>query len=83
MAGDELIAIGDERLGKDNLDSLLGRFLPGEEVTVLIARRGKILNRQITLDTALPERFDIVVADGFGKRHVNRLQNLLGQKLTQ
>ena len=83
MAGDELIAIGDERLDKGNLDSLLGRFLPGEEVTVLVARRGKILSRQITLDTALPERFDIVVSDGFGKRHVTRLQKLLGQKLTQ
>lgn len=80
MAGDEMIAIDDERLSADNLDGLLGRFLAGEETTVLVARRGQILKRQITLDTAIPERFNIVVSDDFSKRHITRLQKLLGQK---
>ena len=79
MPGDEILAIGGERLTKDNLDSLMKSFTPGEQTGLIISRRGKILNIDITLDSAIPDRFDIVLKSDFGKRDIRRLQSLLGQ----
>jgi len=81
IAGDEVLAIGDERLSHDTLEKLMGSFLPGEETSILVSRRGKIMSLDLTLDAAIPKRYNIVVQSGFGKRHVNRLQSLLGQNL--
>ncbi len=80
---DEILAIGDERLTPDNLDKLMRSFRQGEETTLLIVRRGKVSSLEIKLDTALPEQFYIVAQAGFGKRHIKRLQSLLGQSLSQ
>lgn len=80
---DEILAIGNERLSRDNLDKLMRSFRQGEETALLIVRRGKVSSLDIKLDTALPEQFYIVAQSGFGKRHVRRLQSLLGQSLTQ
>ncbi len=81
MPQDEILAIGDERLTPDTLKSLMTSFYPGEETTLLISRRGRIISLDIKLDTAIPERFDIVLQAGFRKRHIKRLQSLLGQAL--
>ena len=81
MPEDELLAIGGERLTNNRLDSLMTSFRPGEETTVLLARRGKIISLNITLDAALPDRYDIVLQPRFGKRHISRLQSLPGQEL--
>lgn len=81
MPGDEVLAIGDERLGRDGYDSLMRSFLPGEETTLLISRRGKILSLDVTLDAAKPGRYEIVLQTGFDRRHLRRLQDLLGQPL--
>ena len=78
---DEILAIGDERLTIQTLDSLMTSFHPGEKTTLLVSRRGRIITLDITLDAATPDRFDIVLQSGFGKRHIKRLQSLLGQNL--
>ena len=78
---DEILAIGDERLTPDNLESLMRSFRPGEEATLLIVRRGKVSSLDIKLDVALPDQFYIVAQSEFEKRHVKRLQSLLGQYL--
>jgi len=78
---DEILAIGDERLTPDTLERLMRSFLPGEETTLLISRRGKVSSLNIKLGVALPEQFVIMVQPGFGKRHIGRLQSLLGQSL--
>ena len=80
MPGDEILAIGEERLKADKLESLMSSFHPGEETTLLISRRGRIISLDIKLDTAIPDRFDIVLQSDFRKRHIKRLQSLLGQK---
>lgn len=80
---DEVLAIGGERTTKNGLARLMTSFDPGENTTLLVARRGKIMTLEVELETAIPERFDIVVQSGFGKRHINRLQKLLGQDLQQ
>ena len=81
IAGDEVLAIGDERLSHDTLEKLMASFLPGEETSILISRRGKIMSLELTLDAAIPKRYKIVVQTNFGKRHVNRWQSRLGQNL--
>ena len=81
IPGDEILAIADERLTPVTLNGLMTSFVPGEETTILVSRRGRIMNLNITLDTAIPERYDIVLRSNFGKRHIKRLQSLLGQSL--
>ena len=81
MPADEILAIGDERLTSATLDNLMSSFRPGEELTLLISRRGKIIRREIKLDSAIPDRYEIVVQAGFKKKHIKYLRNLLGQKI--
>jgi len=81
MPRDEVLAIGGERLTSESLENLMTSYHPGEETTLLISRRGRIISLDIKLDIAIPDRFDIVLQSGFGKRHIKRLQSLLGQNL--
>ncbi len=81
LPGDEVLAIGDERLTKDKLPGLMTAWQPGQASTLLVARRGQVIKLNIVLEAAIPERFDILLQTGFGKRHINRLQSLLGQSL--
>lgn len=81
MAGDEVLAIGGERLTQKTLLGLMVSYDPGDNTTLLISRRGKVSSLDIKLDTAIPDHFAIALRTGFGKRHINRLQSLLGQKL--
>lgn len=83
ITGDEILAIGGERLGRDNLENLMTSFVPGEKVSLLVSRRGKITTLEITLDIAIPDRFEILLKSGYGKRDISRLENLLGQDLNQ
>ena len=79
IAGDEILAIGNERLTRDRLDSLMVSFSPGEQTSLLVSRRGKIIKLDIKLDVAIPDHYEIVLKSGFEKRNITRLQRLLGQ----
>ena len=83
MPNDEVLAIADERLTPDNLESLMTSFRPGEETTLLISRRDRIINLDIKLDTAVPDQFEIVMQADYQKRQIRRLQSLLGQEVRQ
>jgi predicted metalloprotease with PDZ domain len=83
IPGDEVLAIGDERLTPETLNSLLTSFRPGEETTLLVSRRGRITSLDIMLDTAIPDHFEIKLQPGYKKSHINRLQGLLGQNLSK
>jgi predicted metalloprotease with PDZ domain len=79
IPGDEVVAIGSERLTSDNYDSLMASFNPGEQTTLLVSRRGRIMELTIKLDVATPEKFVILLKSGFDKRDISRLERLLGQ----
>ena len=81
IPGDEIMAIADERLSRETLRDLMAGFLPGKKTTVLLSRRGKVMSLDITLDEAIPERYEIGVQSSFGRRHIKRLESLLGQSL--
>ena len=79
IPGDEILAIGNERLTRDRLDSLMSSFSPGEQTSLLVSRRDRIIKLDITLDVAIPDLFEIVLESDFTKRNITRLQRLLGQ----
>ena len=79
MPGDEVLAIGDERLTRNTLKSLMSSFSPGEETSVLVSRRDKIIRLDIKLGVAVPDHFEIALKSNFKKRDIARLQKLLGQ----
>ena len=81
IPGDEILAIGNERLTRDRLDSLMSSFSPGERTSLLVSRRDRIIKLDITLDVAIPDLFEIVLESDFTKRNITRLQRLLGQDL--
>jgi predicted metalloprotease with PDZ domain len=81
IPADEILAIGNERLTSGTKKSLMSSFSPGDETTLLVSRRGRVMTLDVTLETAIPERYDIVLQSGFGKRHIKRIQSLLGQSL--
>jgi predicted metalloprotease with PDZ domain len=81
IAGDEILAIGEERLTRDNIDEVMTSFSPGDQVSLLVSRRGKITSLDITLDVAIPDRYEILLKSGFNKRDIARLKHLLGQDL--
>jgi predicted metalloprotease with PDZ domain len=78
---DEVLAIDDERLSHDTLENLMNSLKPGKKTRILVSRRGRILSLELTLDAAIAESYSIVLHSRFGKRHINRLQSLLGQNL--
>ena len=53
-AGDELLALGGERIG-DGLDSLLRRYSPGDEVELVLFRDGALKTLSLTLDPILAD----------------------------
>lgn len=59
---DELIAIGDYRVPGDGLTDRLKRYRPGEDISVLVARRGRLHRLTVTLteppDTSFQLEFD-------------------------
>ena len=79
IPGDEILAIGNERMTRDSLDGLMASFSPGEETKLLVSRRNRIIELDITLDVAIPDHFEIVLRSGFDKRNIARLESLLGQ----
>ena len=79
IADDEILAIGGERLTKDRLASLMRSFDPGQTTELIVSRRDVIIRLDITLDTAVPDHYDIVLKPDFERRDITRLRDLLGQ----
>jgi predicted metalloprotease with PDZ domain len=59
-AGDELVSIGGARVEGTNVEPILRGRSPGDSVTVLVARDGRIASKTVTLDAARPDRVKIV-----------------------
>lgn len=81
LPGDEVLAIGDERMSMKNYDSLMGVFHPGERTTLLVSRRGQVKTLDLTLDAALPDHYVIAVQKTISSRVIKRLEGFLGQDL--
>ena len=78
---DELLAISGERITPETLDDRLLRLRPGEDVELLIARRGRIIELPLRLEESRPATYEILVQTGFGGRQLRRMEAWLGQSL--
>jgi predicted metalloprotease with PDZ domain len=81
LPDDELLAINGERVSSETIDDRLVRLQPGTDVSLLIARRGRILNIPITIEEARSATYELKLSPEFGKRELKRLESWLGQSL--
>jgi predicted metalloprotease with PDZ domain len=81
MPLDEVLAIGDNRLTTENRKTLMSSYRPGEHTSLLVARRGRIIHLDITLDVAIIDKYDIKLRSDYRPSHIKRLEKLLGQKI--
>jgi predicted metalloprotease with PDZ domain len=57
--GDEIVAIGDERILPEFWSKRMDQYRPNERVSILIARRGRLLRLEATFAAEPPSRFRI------------------------
>lgn len=81
LPGDEVLALGSERMTRTNYAQLMQRFHPGQNTTLLVSRRGQIKTLNLTLDTALPDHYIVAVQQRITRQTLKRLQEFLGQDL--
>lgn len=63
IVGDEIIAVDNVRL-EESLDARLGRMEPGDEVALLLSRRGQLRTTAIVLaDKPVPNRYTLKTHD--------------------
>jgi predicted metalloprotease with PDZ domain len=82
LPGDELLAIGGERVTKDKLTDRLLRLRPDETVNLLLVRRERIIELPVSVEAGIPERYLITSRENLKGRHVKRMESWLGQNLT-
>lgn len=81
LPGDEVLAIGDERMTIGNYASLMEVFRPGQSTSLLVSRRGQIKTLSLTLDDALIDHYVIAVQKRVRSLQLKQLEDLLGQDL--
>jgi predicted metalloprotease with PDZ domain len=77
-AGDELVALDGWKVTGANLQELLGKYAPGQEVTVHLFRRGELRTIEVTLGATPPGKYTISVIDGAGDKARALRQGWLG-----
>lgn len=75
-AGDELIALNDWRVG--NLTDLLGEQAPGDEVVLVISRRGQLRRLPVTLGEAPVTDMVLRPIEGAGEREAKLFEGWAG-----
>lgn len=81
-AKDEIIALNGVRVSPGHFESLLSAHGPGEKVRLLISRRNKIRELDVTLAPKRERKFRIKADSRPGKLEADILQSWLGEKLT-
>jgi predicted metalloprotease with PDZ domain len=69
-AEDEILAIDEQRVPTAGLDELLRYYAPGTEVTVLVARRGRLRRIPVTLGEKPVARWRLEVAPDASRQQV-------------
>lgn len=79
--GDEIIAINGYRIAatKKALETRLNFFKPGDKITILIARRGKLIPIETTLGSKPSFSWKLVEIESPSKKQTKRLNSWLGE----
>lgn len=75
---DELIAIDGLRVLPGDYLERLQKLRPGDEVELLLARHGQLLNLPVRVGEEIPANYSIVTKDDLDRREKKRLENWLG-----
>ena len=81
LPADELLAINDTRVTRDNIDDRLLRLEPGETVELLLVRHGSLLRLPVEVQDALPDKFLITINPGITRTEKDRMSQWLGIEL--
>lgn len=81
LPGDELIAIADQRVTPLNYNDMLNRLRPGEQVSLTVARHGRLMTLQTEVQTAIPDKYRIIPNPKIRNREKKRLEEWLGLEL--
>jgi predicted metalloprotease with PDZ domain len=81
LPGDELLAINGFRVTKDNISDRMLRLLVGENTKLLLVRHEKLLSLTVTLQDAVPDKYQISIRPDISSRQKERMTAWLGIKL--
>ncbi len=77
--GDELIAIGDKRIEAGGVEAALAGKRAGEAVPVLIAKDGRTMTREVTLEPPRADRVKLVLRTDASPEARARFEGWLGE----
>jgi predicted metalloprotease with PDZ domain len=66
-ADDEILAIDDVRVRADALGRRLEQYKPGDRISVLVARRDRLLRLEMIVGAAAPDEWEISVDPAAGE----------------
>lgn len=75
---DEIVAIDDVRVRADGLDARLDQYRPGNKVTVLVARRDRLMKIELTLSAAPAKQWRLSMSPASTEQRA-RLTAWMGQ----
>lgn len=81
LPADELLAINNTRVTKENIADRMLRLMPGENVQLLLVRHGSLLTLAVTAQGATPDKFQISINPAINRRQKERMSAWLGVKL--
>lgn len=81
LPGDELLAVNGLRVKRDNLNTIMSTLRPGETANLTVARHGRLIDRAVQTQHALPAKYLITVEEGIGRRQERRMEDWLGRPL--
>lgn len=78
-ADDEIIAIGDYRVRSDQWGSRLAQYRPGDKLSVLIARRERLMRLDVTLGKEPERKWQIQADSNVTREQKARMKAWLGE----
>ena len=75
---DEILAIGDYRVRAGGWQDRLKQYRPGHKATILIARRDKLMTREVVFEKEPPKRWRLAVRKNATEEQKKRLADWLG-----
>ena len=78
LPADELLAIDNTRVTRENIADRMLRLTPGENVSLLLARHGRLLTVPVTTQDAIPDKYQISLSPDLNRKQKERMMSWLG-----
>lgn len=78
LPADELLAINNTRVTRENIANRLLRLTPGETVNLLLARHDQLLTLEVTTQDAIPDKYQISIKPDITRKQKDRMTSWLG-----